>query len=71
MGLIAQLLTLDVRLSVENWVRVCRYKLRQTPFRSVIYEGVPKSFRTGRLKREVQMVQLYRNFVSQSSELPP
>jgi hypothetical protein len=28
-------------------------------FRSVHYEGVSKSFRTGRLERELQMVQLY------------
>jgi hypothetical protein len=38
------------------------------------YEGVSKSFRTGHLERELQMVQLchwvqlYRYFVSQSSE---
>jgi hypothetical protein len=37
------------------------------------YEGVSKSFRTGLLERQLQMVQLchyvqlYRNFVSQSS----
>jgi hypothetical protein len=37
----------------------------------VLYESVSKSFRTGRLERELQMVQLsamYRYFVSQSSE---
>jgi len=40
-----------------------------------LYEGVPKSFRTGRLERELQMIQLsvtrcslYSYFVSQSSE---
>jgi len=32
------------------------------------YEGLSKSFRTGRLERELQMVQLYRYFVSQSTE---
>jgi len=40
----------------------------------LLYEGVSKSSRTGRLEREVQMVQLsankcgYITFVSQSSE---
>jgi hypothetical protein len=40
-----------------------------------MYEGLSKSFRTGRLERELQMVQLsaircsYHYFVSQSSEL--
>jgi hypothetical protein len=36
-------------------------------FLFVIYEDVSKSFRTGRLERELQLVQLYRYFVSQSS----
>jgi len=37
---------------------------------SEVYEGVSKSFRTGRLERELRMVhlQLSRYFLSQSSE---
>jgi len=60
------------RIRIVAMFQLLSYKLQANNFSARLeYEGVSKSFRTGRLERELQMIQISATrcyFVSQSSE---
>jgi hypothetical protein len=48
-------ITFDGKIFVPNFLKICRFIQRL--LMEDKYEGVSKSFRTGRLERELQMIQ--------------